>query len=97
MKPQNMQMHCQISPRRKCNPCGYTMKMSSRHNRLLNYDLKKTTKIDGMGPFYMAKIDIIADYISTCLMRLKCNNIRFIHETFSKDKASQGNVPSCCY
>ena len=51
MKPQNKQMHCQISPRRTCNPCGYTMKMGSRYHRLLIYDVKRTTKIDGMGPF----------------------------------------------
>ena len=25
-KPQNKQTHCQISPRRVCKPCGYTMK-----------------------------------------------------------------------
>ena len=33
-------MHGQISPTRACNPCGYTMKMSSRYNRLLIYDVK---------------------------------------------------------
>ena len=27
------------------------MKMSSRYHRLLIYDVKRTTKIDGMGPF----------------------------------------------
>ena len=54
MKPQNKQMHGRISPRRACNPCGYTMKMSSRYHRLLIYDVKRTTKIDGMGPFKVA-------------------------------------------
>ena len=49
--PQNRQMHCRISPRRACNPCGYTMKISSRYHRLLIYDVKSTTKIDGMGLF----------------------------------------------
>ena len=44
-------MHCQISPRTACNICGDTMKMSSRYHRLLIYDVKCTTKIDGMGPF----------------------------------------------
>ena len=44
-------MHCRISPRRTCNPCGYTMKISCRHHRLLIYDVKRTNKIDGMGPF----------------------------------------------
>ena len=44
-------MHGRILPRRACNSCGFTMKMSSRYNRLLIYDVKRTTKIDGMGPF----------------------------------------------
>ena len=38
-------MHCRISPSRKCNPCGYTMKISSRYHRLLIYDVKRTTNI----------------------------------------------------
>ena len=50
-KPQNKQMHCQISPKRACNPWGYTTKMSSGHHRLLIYDVQRTNKIDGMGPF----------------------------------------------
>ena len=50
-KPQNKQMHYRFSPRRTCNPCGYTMKISSTYHRLLNYDVKRTTKIYGMGPF----------------------------------------------
>ena len=29
----------------------FTMKISSRFRRLLIYDVKRTTKIDGMGPF----------------------------------------------
>ena len=55
MKPQNKQMHCPLSPKRMCNPCGYTMKINSRYHRLLIYDVKRTTKIDGMGPFKMNK------------------------------------------
>ena len=39
-KPQNKQMHCQISPRITCNPCGYTMKISSVYHRLFIYDVK---------------------------------------------------------
>ena len=50
-KPQNNQMHGLISPRRACDPCGYTMKISSRYHRLLIYDVKSTTKTDGMGNF----------------------------------------------
>ena len=41
-------MHGGILPRRACNPCGYTMKISYRYHRLLIYDVKGTTKIDGM-------------------------------------------------
>ena len=44
-------MQCRITPRRERNPCGYTMKISSMNHRLLIYDVKRTTKIDGMGPF----------------------------------------------
>ena len=44
-------MHCRISPRKTCNPCGCTVKISSRYHRLLIYDGKRTTKIDGMGTF----------------------------------------------
>ena len=44
-------IHGRILPRRACNSCGYTMKMSSRYHRLLIYDVKRTTKKDGMGPF----------------------------------------------
>ena len=44
-------MHGRISAREACNPCGDTMKMSSRYHRLLIYDVKLTTKIDCMGPF----------------------------------------------
>ena len=56
IKQQNRQMHYQISPRRECNPCGYTMKINYRYHRLLIYDVKSTTKIDGMGPFNKAKL-----------------------------------------
>ena len=37
-------MHCQISPRITCNPCGNTTKISLRYHRLLIYDVKRTTK-----------------------------------------------------
>ena len=57
-KPQNKQMHCCISPRRTCIPCGYTMKISSMYHRLLIYDVKRTTKIDGMGLF---KLLVVTD------------------------------------
>ena len=50
-KPQNKQMHFQISPRRMCIPCGYTMKMGSRYHKLLIYDVRRTTEIDCMDPF----------------------------------------------
>ena len=47
-------MHGRISAKRACNSCGFTIKMSSRYHRLLIYDVKRTTKIDGMGPFDFA-------------------------------------------
>ena len=40
-----------ILPRRACISCGFTKIMSSRYHRLLIYDVKRTTKIDGMGSF----------------------------------------------
>ena len=51
MKPRNKQMPRRILLRRTRNPCDYTMKISSRFYRLLVYDVKITTNIDGMGPF----------------------------------------------
>ena len=50
-KPQHNQIHCRISPRRACNQCGYTMKISSLYHRLLIFYAKLTTKTDGMGTF----------------------------------------------
>ena len=38
-KLQNRQMHCQISPRITCNPCGITMRISFRYHRFLVYDV----------------------------------------------------------
>ena len=57
-KPQNKYMLCQISPRKMCNPCDYAMKISCRYHRLLIYHVKRTTKIDGMGPFNVKKYTI---------------------------------------
>ena len=52
-------MYCKISPRRMCNPCGYTMKMSLRRFRhLINY-VNRNHKIDGMGPFQIYNISIL--------------------------------------
>ena len=52
-------MQGRILPRRACNSCGFTMKMSSMYHRLLIYE-KRTTKIDGMGPFKgLAKRNLI--------------------------------------
>ena len=49
-------MHDRILPSRACNTCEYTMNMSSRYHRLLIYDVKRTTKIDGMSPFNYDKL-----------------------------------------
>ena len=35
-----------ISPERMYNPCGFTMEISSRCNRLAIYDVKRNTKTD---------------------------------------------------
>ena len=52
-------MQDRISPKRAYNPCGLTMKMSSRYHRLLIYVVKSTTgtKLDGMGPFNIYAFD----------------------------------------
>ena len=47
----NMYIHCRISPRRTCKPCGFTMKINSRGHRQLIYIVKRNTVIDSMGPF----------------------------------------------
>ena len=51
-------MHGRILPRRECNSCGFTMKMSSRYQRLSIYDVKRTTKIDGMCPFKLYVVQL---------------------------------------
>ena len=45
-------MHCRISPERTYNPCGFTMEISSRCNRLAIYDVKRYTKTDINIPIY---------------------------------------------
>ena len=57
-----------LLPRRACNSFGFTVKMSSRYRRLLIYDVKRTTKIDGMGPFYCAE---------NCMKKIWANLITF--------------------
>ena len=47
----NIQMHFRISSRRMYNPFGFTMLNSSRYHRHLSNDVKRISKIDGMGPF----------------------------------------------
>ena len=62
-------MHGRILARRACNSCGYTMKMSSRYHRLLIYDVKQTTKIDGMGPFNLMEIIMVKDIYTMVYIR----------------------------
>ena len=57
-KPQNKQMRCR---RRTYGPYGYAMKISPRYHKI--YDVKSSTKIDGMGPFKEA----------SSLLRQACN------------------------
>ena len=45
-----------ISPITTCNPGGYTVKISRWYHGLLIYDVKRTAKIDGMGPFKHADV-----------------------------------------
>ena len=71
-KPQNKQMHCQILPKMTCNPCGNTMKISCSYHRLLIYDVKRTTKIDGMGPFNHS--DEVPDGIMNLLAGIRIKN-----------------------
>ena len=49
-------MHCRISPRRMCNPSGFIMLFSSSYHRLLINEVKRNSKIDGMGLFKMPPI-----------------------------------------
>ena len=37
-----------------CNPCGFTIENSYRYHGLLINNVKRTTKIDGMGPFNLS-------------------------------------------
>ena len=59
-------MPYQISPEEHTTH-GYTMKMSSRYHRLLIYYVKRTTKIDGMGPFNQVTFQCLSysDLINT--------------------------------
>ena len=49
-------------------------KISSRYRRLLIYDVKRTTKINGMGPF---KIGVIT-WLVTCVS-LKMSTIQAVN------------------
>ena len=69
-------MHGRILPRSACNSCGFTMKMSSRYHRLLIYDVKRTTKIDGMGPFDIKSL--VASVHNLTVLLIFFNSILFI-------------------
>ena len=48
--------------RKTCNPCGFTMDISSNVCKLLIYDVKRNTEID---PFYSSKCyTVINNYIN---------------------------------
>ena len=50
----------------KPNPCGYTMKVSCRYQRIFIYDVKRTTKVDGMGQLIGAsKVPMSSTYFSS--------------------------------
>ena len=62
-------MHGRILPEERATlQCGFTMKMSSRCHRLLIYDVKRTTKIEGMGSFNCAE---------NCMKKIWANFITF--------------------
>ena len=67
MESQNTQMHCKISPRGTCNPCGFTVEINSRYHRLLIDGLKRNTEIDRMGPFKAMKSFCKCGYLKTHL------------------------------
>ena len=46
--------------------------MSSRYHRLLIYDVKRTTKIDGMGPF---NVPPNANYVNCAILLIKRKEI----------------------
>ena len=50
----NYKIHKYIAkfyPEEHAEPCGFTMKISSRRHRFLVYIVKRSAKTDGMGPF----------------------------------------------
>ena len=59
--------HCRILPIITCRPCGFTMKISSRGHRLLNYIVKRNSKTDGLGPFNAYNLNG-----STTFLNAKC-------------------------
>ena len=51
--------------RKKCNPCGFTMDISSNRCMLLIYDAKRNTEIGGIGPFDSSNCyTVINNYIN---------------------------------
>ena len=59
--------HCRILPIITCRTCGFTMKISSRGHRLLNYIVNRNTKTDGLGPFKACNLNG-----STTFLNAKC-------------------------
>ena len=76
-------MHCRYSPRRTCNPCGYSMKISFMYQRSLIYDVKINAKIDGMGPFsIIPSISMGIVHFSELLQNILQPNIDFDNYLF---------------
>ena len=66
--------------------------MSSRYHRLLIYDIKRTTKIDGMGPFNRPILELYTLNLPTHCGKVAINSIR---GNIDKSKAEKMNIPIC--
>ena len=56
-------MHCRISLRRTLIPGGFTMLISSRYHRLLSNDVKRKSKLEGMGLYNMNSLTYFRDFL----------------------------------
>ena len=63
-----MQIHYELHPK-ECTSCDFTMEITSRYHRLFIYDVKRNTKIEGMGP-----TNPTPNYYHIVLATLECKN-----------------------
>ena len=101
----NTKIHCRISLRRTCRPCGFTIEVSSRGHRLLIYFVKRITEIDGKDPllyYFFFKI-CYGLRLSCCREQLTIRQPRRVRrrEMFTRSessckKSSSGRGRSVC-